>query len=305
MATDNDHDEIGSLLRNAYGEPANPEFVESLRARSEDALRDAIQGGATPATPTEKRASATTRRLRKSALAIAAVAAAVLVCVLPWLAGARTGWAAVVEAVQAKPWIHATATMPDGKSFEGWFSATHQIAAQRLDELVHFRDHRLGIVYTYNPAQRQLIRSADRAGPGQEGLQRLQEFFEAIFRGDEELGSPEIAANVVDEKQRRVSSDGKTWIEYELLLEMAGKRARLVFRVDSGTRLPESMKHVALDEGEAETRFHFEYPEEGPADVYALGVPRDAELVDRVPKGGLARLIRGVEAGRERFRSSY
>jgi len=305
MTADYERDEIGRLLRSAYDAAPSPEFVESLRTRSEDALRAAIRGGATAAASAERHGTMGNRRLRRSALAIAAVAAVLLVCLLPWLAGARTGWAAVVEAVQARPWIHATVTGPDGQTGEFWFSFVHAVSASRGDGVMGFCDHRVGIVHFYDSANKQLIRSADVYGRNREGLQRFQGAFEAIFRGEEKLDSPLIAANVVHEKRRRVSADGTTWIEYELLLEMAAKRARLVFRVDPGTRLPESMRLVVLDEGEAETTFHFDYPEEGPADVYALGVPRDAELVDRVPKGDLTRLLRGVKASRERFPTSY
>lgn len=305
MTPDHERDEIGRLLRSAYDAPPSPEFVDSLRARSENSLRGPLQGKATPATPAKGHAATGTRPLRRSALAIAAVAAIVLACLLPWLAGTRNGWAGVVEAVQAKPWIHARATAPDGQTGELWFSFAHAVSANRHDGVAGFHDHRLGIVHFYNSASKQLIRSADVYGRNREGLQRFQGAFEAIFRGQEKLDSPFMAANIVEQKRRRVSSDGKTWIEYELLLEMAAKRARLVFRVDPETRLPESMKLVGLDEGVAATTFRFDYPDEGPADVYALGVPRDAELVDRVPKGDLARVIQGVEASRERFPTSY
>ena len=52
-------------------------------------------------------------------------------------------------------------------------------------------------------------------------------------------------------------------------------------------------------------RFVLDYPEEGPADIYALGVPRSAKIVDRVPKPDLARVIDGVKTSRQRFADSY
>ena len=48
-------------------------------------------------------------------------------------------------------------------------------------------------------------------------------------------------------------------------------------------------------------QFIFSYPEKGPVDVYALGVPRDAKLVDLVPPADLARVIDGIKASAERF----
>jgi len=301
MTADHQDDEIGRLLRGAYDAPPRAEFVESLRTRSENALRGARQAEKTPATP----AVTGTKPLRNSALALLAVAAIALVCVLPWLAGTRHSWAGVVEAVRTKPWIHATATGPDGQTFEGWFSPTHQVSATRRDGIVRFYDHRLDLVYSYDAKSKQLVRSADSSGRTKEAFQRFQGAFEAIFRGHQKLDSPFLAAEVVEQKRRRVPSDDKTWVEYELLLERAAKQARVVFRVDPETLLPESMKLLALDEGMVEMTFHLDYPKEGPADVYALGVPRDAQLVDRVPKADLARLIQGVEASRQRFPDSY
>jgi hypothetical protein len=49
----------------------------------------------------------------------------------------------------------------------------------------------------------------------------------------------------------------------------------------------------------------FDYPEHGPADIYALGVPRSARLEDRVPQGDLARVIDGVNRSREKFPKTY
>jgi hypothetical protein len=47
----------------------------------------------------------------------------------------------------------------------------------------------------------------------------------------------------------------------------------------------------------------FDYPEKGPADIYDLGVPRTAKLVDRVPAGDLKLIVKSLNAGRERMDS--
>ena len=50
-----------------------------------------------------------------------------------------------------------------------------------------------------------------------------------------------------------------------------------------------------------EWEMRFSYPEAGPADVYALGVPRSARLVDRVPSGDVKRILQTIQAGRVRM----
>src|SRR5262249_52477550 len=43
------------------------------------------------------------------------------------------------------------------------------------------------------------------------------------------------------------------------------------------------------------------YPEPGPADIYDLGAPRDAKLIDKLPGDDVQRLIAGIKASAERF----
>ena len=45
----------------------------------------------------------------------------------------------------------------------------------------------------------------------------------------------------------------------------------------------------------------FDYPAEGPADIYALGVPRDAPVEDRMPPPDLDRIIKIVQQHRRDF----
>jgi hypothetical protein len=73
----------------------------------------------------------------------------------------------------------------------------------------------------------------------------------------------------------------------------------MTFVVDAQTRLPHSMtmKNVAGESAECT----FDYPEHGPADIYALGVPKDAKLVDRLPTGDMSRFLAAIQAGRDRF----
>ncbi len=54
----------------------------------------------------------------------------------------------------------------------------------------------------------------------------------------------------------------------------------VTFIVDSQTHLPRSM--IGRFTGEPQSmNFEFDYPATGPADIYALGVPKNAKLIDR------------------------
>ena len=45
----------------------------------------------------------------------------------------------------------------------------------------------------------------------------------------------------------------------------------------------------------------FDYPDSGPADIYDLGVPRVAKIVDRMPSNDLDQVLAGLKVGRVRF----
>jgi hypothetical protein len=70
-------------------------------------------------------------------------------------------------------------------------------------------------------------------------------------------------------------------------------------RVDPATNLPDSLAMDA-DDGHPYTA-SFDYPELGPADIYDLGVPRTAKVVERLLSGDVARVVSGLKAGRRQF----
>ena len=74
-------------------------------------------------------------------------------------------------------------------------------------------------------------------------------------------------------------------------------RVRLL--VDPGSRLPRFWD-IESSGGER-LRREFDYPESGPADIVAMGVPATARRVDRVPADDLVRVLDGLKTGRNRF----
>ena len=76
----------------------------------------------------------------------------------------------------------------------------------------------------------------------------------------------------------------------------------MLFRVDPETKLLQLFAMNSRLEGKRiVTESRFDYPEKGPADVYDLGVPKTAKLVDRVPTNELARILETICAGRQRM----
>jgi hypothetical protein len=246
-----------------------------------------------------------TRRL----IASAVVATVVLIGVLLWFGRPSDTWADVVEAVRAKPWIYASAKTPDGKKLEWWMSLSREVSASRDGQDISFEDHRLRIKYQYDPKKKVLYRMADSSGSAQSGFLAFGKLFKQLFRGDQSLKIPVMGIEMASVKQKRrtVKDAGRRWVEYELTLRTPEDKqtSRMVFRVDPVTRLPHSLTVTAPGMKPPTMRFLFRYLEDGPVDVYALGVPREAKLVDLVPAVDVARVIDGIKASAERFDSYF
>ncbi|MCX7424756.1 MAG: hypothetical protein NTW96_03885 [Planctomycetia bacterium] len=264
------------------------------------------------------------RWLRRVALlAGVGIAAAVLVALFPWPGGQSVGWAQVVEAVRARPWIHGVITAADGekgksdkedgkddegKRGEMWYSPTMAVAASRYGKTVTFDNLRSKTRETYDPARGSIVRT-----PLPEMIAGEVQLYDAMLRGilggKTDIGSRLPDAEVVDQRRREIEQDGRKWIEYELAIrqQLGGppesvRTGELVVRVDPETRLPHSMRVTTCREdvqARNEVVIQFDYPDEGPADIYALGAPRSAKLDDRVPVGDLAQIVAANRAGRE------
>jgi hypothetical protein len=310
MVADNNHDEIGQLVRQHCQAPSpGEEFAQSLGARAKEELTRVLQERPKAGMPRTRPASPMARRLRRAVLAAAAVAAAIFAAVWLWPGDAAQAWAQVVEAVRTKPWVHGVVTTSDGKHVgEIWFSLRSAVAANRDSSRVVYEDSNSGVRQEYDPKQNEIYRLSSTDVSRKE-IRSAQTMFSQLFRGSERLEPNFAGVPIVKQQRRRVTDQGREWIEYTLSLDYGPQRGSIVIRVDAQTLLPASMEFSDAAEPTAQSRpqvrFALDYPEQGPADVYALGVPRSAKLIDRVPKPELARVLDGVKSSRQRFADSY
>src|SRR5207237_1352313 len=73
---------------------------------------------------------------------------------------------------------------------------------------------------------------------------------------------------------------------------------RVVLRVDPETRLPIYLTMPSIEKGGALRRWDFEYPEDGPRDIYAMGVPRETPVNDLMPQPEFAKMLDGMAESR-------
>jgi hypothetical protein len=306
--------ELSGALREAVEQVRREPVPELVLAR---ALAGAESLGAVPILPR--------RRLGQRLVLTAAAAALVLLGVGLWLARPMASWADVAHAVQEKTWIHGTIKDRDGATREVWLSPTRGVSAARDRDEVRFFDQRLRVYYSYQPKDQVLLRVPDTFHTEQDEFQTLRQLFQDLEQTDiqqtapgsrgqvvqteTKTAVPVLHSQVVDQQRRRIVDDGRQWFEYSLTVRAGpgalGPLGSFVFRVDPQTHLPDSLKWKRLDGTPErladEFTMQFDYPEQGPVDVYDLGVPRTATLDDRVPPDDLQRVLDGLQASRERF----
>ncbi len=107
-----------------------------------------------------------------------------------------------------------------------------------------------------------------------------------------------------EQKIEQVTENGHTWLDDRIVFSdpKSTEPVRMLFRADATTKLLDRCQLETQVQGKpVGWEMRFSYPEAGPADVYALGVPRSARLVDRVPSGDVKRILQTIQAGRLRM----
>ena len=207
----------------------------------------------------------------------------------------------MAEAVRAMPWIHVKVVGPEDQSREMWFSFSRNVTASReIDRgvaLTCYEDLRSEVQYCYDSQKKKLYRLSVGAGTAKE-LNALAGFFQTIFRGDAFREEDSFVPPLISQRQRTVTEDGRRWILYELKSGDPDHSDSMVIRVDPQTKLPERMTGT---HGKDKLEATFDYPAEGLADIYALGVPRDAPIEDRTPSADLSRISKIVQQNRRDF----
>ncbi len=234
--------------------------------------------------------------LSRKLLAVMAIAAALLFVAILLLNRQSTAWAQVVEAVAKKPWLHSVCTLPDGKKAELWFSADRAVIVTQTDKMVDWSDLKQKSREFYNPSDNTILRVPDNEG------QESKFFVENIFKSflSSEAGRSIDAGRfkLIHQQQRDVNKDGKRWIEHHFKMhdednqyESEMPSSECIVYVDPDTQLPfrwdriHHLKEVDKDVNPSKDdciRYDIDYPETGPADIYALGVPKTAKVLDRL-----------------------
>lgn len=268
--------ELFAAVRDA---PVSPELERQLETRL-NRFRSQLSRGEKAGRPTGAR---TTSRLLTNVgpLVGGLVAAAVLIAAFFSTRGVAPAWAQVAANVQATNWIHFAGAASDGAPLEYWVSLKERKLAVRDHETVFFDDARSRVRYEFRPEWTAIKRRP--LGETASLYEGYSELFNA-FDKQEDLAKPppEGARRVVSRQERReVTVEGKRYFEYDFTFDdPRGHLAtsRSVYRVDPETKLPIRLQKWPDLFDEHNFTFVLSYPETGPADIYALGVPKEAPV---------------------------
>lgn len=170
---------------------------------------------------------------------------------------------------------------------ETWESR-HHFFAQRHNggEWVEFRDLARAEIATYRRDRDAIIVSTYEPGEAERNG-RVQTLDDVLRRLES------FAARLPTRWSRRiVERDGRPAIELTSQSDAEN---------DFQHVLADARTHRLIESGNASFVTHFEYPEQGPRDLYDLGVPRTARVVDGRATEELLRLRERVMAGEHEF----
>jgi hypothetical protein len=228
-----------------------------------------------------------------TASAVAALAAAVFVAVT--LAPSRSvGWAEVTQAIQAQKWIRGATTNADGKRATMWLAPERGIWAFDLFGSYYFNDDRAGTHFEYRTGDKVITRlPLSKSDNSQRVLPT-----KALAGNEGEIGEWLMGTEKVVKQQRReITEEGKAWVEFQLVLGR-GEMNHVTLRVDPATRLPVYLLSVSPKDNQKTAKWTFDYPADGPTDLYALGVPRDIKIDDRMPADNVQQALAAMAARR-------
>lgn len=212
-------------------------------------------------------------------LSLVAVSAVVLIAFLvarPFANDASAGLHDSLKTTREASWIHGSTTIKHGDKTvvaESWCSPAERIVAFRSPQMLHFVDYEEGLQLSYTESRGKIFQW--NADPGKEGFGR--QFVHALLN-DLDLQSS-FPLHEVSEV-RKTDVDGQSGTQYSFNVQM--KEHPEVRWETSIQTDPNSGRIVLWQDHHAngmQVMVKFDYPDNGPRDIFELGAPSAAEVI--------------------------
>jgi len=204
---------------------------------------------------------------------------------------------AIQEAMYGMPWIHTNATIQQGDQIQvrqEWECFDPKVHIWIDPEgVISYRDYSRETAHVYQPKANTITISSTTDRFNKKGPQSPVEAVKDMI-AQFESKSGEI--------QREKATQDKISVEIihlvdehqdiSLVLDM---KRQIPLKMDMRGRIPETDQEYAVS-------VDFDYPIQGPADIYDLDVPADAKVIDNRPQGDVQDLMQEVQ---KRFDTGY
>ena len=200
--------------------------------------------------------------------------------------------------------MHGTVVDPDGNELvEQWFSLNRELGAERAGTAISFHDYKRKVMTKYVADENTVYQLPEPAEGRPDAINFLRQVLDVLRNPKGPNKFPFPGMELIDDARREMTVDGKKWLGIELTLRVAGgsrgEPLAMHIRVDLATKLP--VLFAMVDEEGKRYTAAIDYPDQGPADIYDLGVPRTAKVVERMVSEDVGRVLAGLKAGRREF----
>lgn len=202
----------------------------------------------------------------------------------------QTAWGQMLESMQKMPWVHISKTIEPPKFYdaiERWTCFNPSIKIFKYtDGMIRYSDYSKGEGYHYKPKENTITISPIT---GKYNIKSPQSPFEIVNQFYEMTENLEAE---IDHSYSRIDGKKVEIIESEYVTSLGQCHTRMVRDVDQNL-LKSSQTTIYKSETDETitTTSIYDYPESGPRDIYEVGAPRDAQIVDlRLPNDAQALL---------------
>ena len=230
----------------------------------------------------------------------ASVAVAALLCGLAFLLSevlvpsAHAQLRRALENSKAAEWVHFRMNTDEGEA-EHWLSLRPVRIIRKVGEAVEYTDTALGQKWVYDPNRREI--EIQDLPKDQHALSVAGSFFDYYMDALEKARDHDG----VQFSRKEAVENGRKMLVFEFNFQSQATMGKCIVDV--------ALKRIVRCEGQQAdqppVRITFDYPEEGPADIYAVGVPRDATIANNATGWNITKIANCVTAARNRFPKGY
>jgi len=188
--------------------------------------------------------------------------------------GATVAYAQITENMRKMPWMHGVVEGA-GEKFEAWFSFEKRVmVSKRIPGEIRYHDSLKNIVQVYDPDANTIKVSY----PTTDAL---------VGVGQSVVDFPKMILKLFDEKGEKVIQEtgkykGKDSKIYKMSGFLGGMDMKVEMIVDRDKNVLLYINQKAFDKDgtlKIEANAYFDYPENGPNNIYEVGVPASAKIV--------------------------